>query len=144
MEVDQETLQSQGSKGKSRLEARLHICEESHAQLWELIGEFLLELSHALATLQDFVEDAMLAATGTILTVEKPNLTSVFVLCNDLLKSMAARIDRFENAVKHGTSVAFSRTQGMFSPGDLNQQIADVSSIIAAPIFSGNSYSICS
>lgn len=118
---------------ESRLEVRLYICEESHCQLWVLIGDFLLELSHFLATLQDFVEDAMLASSGSLLTAETPSLTSAFVLCDDLLKSMAARIDQFENTVRLGKSMGFSRSQGVLSPGDLNQQIADVSSLIAAP-----------
>jgi hypothetical protein len=114
-------------------ESRLEISDEVHDQLPTLIPKFITEISHSLASLQDFVENTTQAATGSILTNETPNLTSALALCSDLLRMMASQIDGFENSIKHGSSRQLLRTKDLFSPGDLNQQIADVLSILAAP-----------
>lgn len=111
-------------------EPRLEFSDEARNQLPALIPKFITEISHSLATLQEFVESTTISATGTTLTNQ--NLMSVLTLCSDLIRTMASQVDGFENSIKHGASRQLLKAKDLFSPGDFNQQIADVLSIQAA------------
>lgn len=119
-------------RGRS-LESKLQICEEAREHSAELLHSLIQDLSYTLASLQDFLENALMAATGTPLTVGVPKLPSVFALCSDLIKAMAARVDGFESSIKRGASRYNLPYKDIFSPGLLNQLIADVMAILAAP-----------